>query len=415
MDELGTATFVASATDADGDPISYQLVEAQTGATIDPATGAFAFTPTEAQGPGVYTFSVIASDGTASDSKTVTVSVGEVNSSPTGAEDSYIAVAGERRTVAAPGVVANDADPDLPKNALTAELVTGPANGTLAFSSDGSFAYTPNPGYLGSDSFAYRVSDGKAVSAPATVLLGVQATSEPTALSLSGPAIVSVYGGSAKLTARLQTGAGLPIAGQTITFERWTGSAWASLAATATDSTGAATVPVSGLKSTQRYWARFAGASPYSASDSTTLKVVPAAKLTRETSWTKCYRNRTYYARGFIEPRHSVGDGNKVEDPGLQARTRREVPLRPVVHRGVLLPQLVEDQVSGADQAHVERHVEARGLSPRRCRQHGHPGQSRLRVGQVARPRFNATRTAVVAPSRVPLGMQLSSTRGYTC
>ena len=52
------------------------------GAAIDPVSGVFTWTPTEAQGPGVYTFDVVVTDnGTpaASDSETITVTVGEVN------------------------------------------------------------------------------------------------------------------------------------------------------------------------------------------------------------------------------------------------------------------------------------------------------------------------------------------------
>ena len=55
------------------------------GASIDPATGVFSWTPSEAQGPGTYTFDVVVSDdGTPnlSDSETITVTVNEVNVAP---------------------------------------------------------------------------------------------------------------------------------------------------------------------------------------------------------------------------------------------------------------------------------------------------------------------------------------------
>ncbi len=312
VDELATLSFVSTASDIDGDRISYRLSGAPTGATIDAASGAFSFTPTEAQGPGRYTFSVIASDGTATDSETITVVVGEVNSVPLGVDDGYVAVTGTLRTVAAPGVLANDSDPDLPKNSLTAELVTGSANGALTFNPDGSFEYTPNPGYVGSDSFVYRVNDATAVSAPVSVTLTVQANPEPTALSLDGPTSAPTYGGPARITARLTTGAGMPVLGQTVTFDHWTGTAWVSLGSTTTDPAGSATASVSGLTTAQRYRARFAGDSPYSPSDAAPLTVAPMARLTRSTSWITCYRNRTYYAKGFIEPKHATSDSNKV-------------------------------------------------------------------------------------------------------
>jgi hypothetical protein len=43
----------------------------------------------------------------------------------------------------------------------------------LSLYGDGSFTYTPNAGYLGTDSFTYQVSDGVAVTAPVTVTLNV--------------------------------------------------------------------------------------------------------------------------------------------------------------------------------------------------------------------------------------------------
>ena len=76
-----------------------------------------------------------------------------------------------RLSVSAPGILANDIDPL--GLVLAPSLLTGPAHGTLALGSDGSFTYTPASGYLGPDSFTYQVSDGFAVSSPATVSLTV--------------------------------------------------------------------------------------------------------------------------------------------------------------------------------------------------------------------------------------------------
>src|SRR6185295_9271562 len=71
------------------------------------------------------------------------------------------------------GVLANDSDADF--NALTAVLVgSGPTHGTLNFfNADGSFSYTPAVGYVGADSFTYKVNDGFVDSNVATVNLTV--------------------------------------------------------------------------------------------------------------------------------------------------------------------------------------------------------------------------------------------------
>lgn len=79
VDELALATFTATASDPDvGQTLTFSLSGAPDGASIDPSTGVFSWTPIEDQGPGVYTFDVIVSDGFATDSQTVTITVNEV-------------------------------------------------------------------------------------------------------------------------------------------------------------------------------------------------------------------------------------------------------------------------------------------------------------------------------------------------
>ena len=62
-------------------------------------------------------------------------------------------------------------DPD--GDTITAQLVSGPSNGTLTLHPDGSFSYTPNTHYVGPDSFTYTWSDGLGNSWVATVEIGV--------------------------------------------------------------------------------------------------------------------------------------------------------------------------------------------------------------------------------------------------
>jgi VCBS repeat-containing protein len=82
-------------------------------------------------------------------------------------------------TVAAPGVLGNDADPD--GDPLTAVLVTGPSHGSLTLNANGSFSYTPAADFAGSDSFTYRASDGSLNSNPVTVTITVTATNDTPA------------------------------------------------------------------------------------------------------------------------------------------------------------------------------------------------------------------------------------------
>ena len=64
------------------------------------------------------------------------------------------------RELGAPGVLANDTDIDSPPASLSASLLYPPAHGQLALLPSGGFTYTPTGGYIGQDSFIYRVSDG---------------------------------------------------------------------------------------------------------------------------------------------------------------------------------------------------------------------------------------------------------------
>jgi hypothetical protein len=74
--------------------------------------------------------------------------------------------------VTATGVLANDSDAN--GDSLTAILVGGPANAAaFTFNPDGSFTYTPQSGFVGTDTFTYKASDGSLESAVATVTINV--------------------------------------------------------------------------------------------------------------------------------------------------------------------------------------------------------------------------------------------------
>jgi VCBS repeat-containing protein len=80
-------------------------------------------------------------------------------------------------SVPAPGVLANDGDPE--GDPLSASLVSSPVHGTLALNPNGSFTYTPNADYNGPDSFTYKASDGSLDSNVATVTITVRAVNDP--------------------------------------------------------------------------------------------------------------------------------------------------------------------------------------------------------------------------------------------
>ncbi|MGH9278414.1 MAG: FG-GAP-like repeat-containing protein [Acidimicrobiales bacterium] len=113
------------------------------------------------------------------------------NEPPAAVHDAYETDEDVTLTVTAPGVLGNDADDDA--DSLSAVLVTGPAHGTLTLNGDGSFAYTPDPGYSGADSFTYKASDGTIDSNIGTVHVTVRPVNHP-------PDCASVTGDRASLS-----------------------------------------------------------------------------------------------------------------------------------------------------------------------------------------------------------------------
>lgn len=96
------------------------------------------------------------------------------NRRPVADQDNYVTQMNVALTVnAANGVLKNDSDVDGP-NALVANLVTQPSNGTVTLNTNGSFTYTPNLGFKGTDVFTYRANDGALDSNLASVSILVQ-------------------------------------------------------------------------------------------------------------------------------------------------------------------------------------------------------------------------------------------------
>ena len=178
-DDFGTdyaeQNVLANDSDAEGGELTAELVEGPANGTLElNPDGSFVYTPNEGFS-GSDSFTYRASDGTnTSESVTVSLEVPEpdpVNTPPEAADDDFGTDYSERN------VLANDSDAE--GDELTAELVEGTANGTLELNPDGSFVYTPNEGFSGSDSFTYRASDGSDVSEPATVSLTVPEPDNP--------------------------------------------------------------------------------------------------------------------------------------------------------------------------------------------------------------------------------------------
>jgi Tol biopolymer transport system component len=108
----------------------------------------------------------------------VTLDFLDGNDPPLAVNDSYGTSEDVTLSVAAPGVLANDLDPE--GSALTAVVATLPAHGTLTLNPDGAFSYSPEADYNGSDTFTYRVIDAAgAVSNIAAVSVTIAPVADP--------------------------------------------------------------------------------------------------------------------------------------------------------------------------------------------------------------------------------------------
>ena len=169
---VGAPGVLSNDSDPDGDPLSAELVSGPSvgSLTLNP-DGSFTYTPPLLYlGPDSFTYRAF--DGVDySNVATVNINVGAGNNAPSAADDTYNINEDVTLALPAVGVLANDSDPD--GDTLAAVLDSGPANGILTLSANGSLTYTPNAHFNGLDSFTYHVTDGSLTSASATVTINV--------------------------------------------------------------------------------------------------------------------------------------------------------------------------------------------------------------------------------------------------
>src|SRR5215217_1882565 len=92
-----------------------------------------------------------------------TFDAASLRTTPLARADSYTATGNVHIQVPAPGVLANDSDPDgtAPAISVTAETKLSAQGGNVIISADGSFSYNPPAGYEGPDSFTYTLNDNE--------------------------------------------------------------------------------------------------------------------------------------------------------------------------------------------------------------------------------------------------------------
>ena len=141
---------------------------------------------TDLEADEAFTLSVTPQGGSETFNAEATIVADDVQQPPVAEPDTYSVTSDATLTVnVINGVLANDSDAE--NDALTASLVDAASEGVVNFNADGSFTYTPNAGFAGTDTFTYRAFDGTDYSTPATVSITVN---PPETFAITGELIV---------------------------------------------------------------------------------------------------------------------------------------------------------------------------------------------------------------------------------
>jgi ribosomal protein L27 len=165
-------SVLANDIDVDGDELTVDAKQPDAGSVTVKKDGTVKYSPApDFAGTDAFTYSV--SDGTAKPVEAaVTVTVNPVNDSPV-AQGDDAATEGSPVTI---DVLANDVDPE--GDPLSVRAGSAPQHGEIVVNQDGTVTYTPNPGFLGTDTFTYNAFDGSA-SAEAIVTVLVRPLGDP--------------------------------------------------------------------------------------------------------------------------------------------------------------------------------------------------------------------------------------------
>ena len=184
--ELAGMAVTNRATDADGQALTYSLLNPPAGAAIS-SSGVITWTPTELQGPSTNSVVTVVTDGFVRTTNQFNVVVSEVNTSPVLTLPASLSI----NELSAYKGSAMSSDADLPANVLSVALVSGPAG--LSVASNGAIAWTPTESQgPGSYAVVLRVSDNGSPALSSTNSFTITVLEWNTAPVLSKPADGSV-------------------------------------------------------------------------------------------------------------------------------------------------------------------------------------------------------------------------------
>jgi VCBS repeat-containing protein len=119
------------------------------------------------------------------DTDVATVAVQPANAPPVARDDAYSTDEDTPLTIPAPGLMGNDSDAD--GDQLFVSTYEQPSVGTVVVAADGSFSYTPDVNFNGTDAFAYTVCDLNGACDTAAVTVTVVPVNDPPVADPNGP------------------------------------------------------------------------------------------------------------------------------------------------------------------------------------------------------------------------------------
>jgi Ca2+-binding RTX toxin-like protein len=114
--------------------------------------------------------------GNSLDEMTFSVNITPVNDTPVAQADTVVTDANTALTISSATLLVNDTDAE--GNTLTLTAVNNASHGTAVLNSNGNIIFTPTPGFSGTTSFDYTLSDGNSTST-ATVTVTVRPSNDP--------------------------------------------------------------------------------------------------------------------------------------------------------------------------------------------------------------------------------------------
>ncbi|WP_413166582.1 Ig-like domain-containing protein [Capilliphycus salinus ALCB114379] len=167
-----TINVLGNDSDPEGNPLTIADIQQQTdnGGTVRIVNGQLEYTPAAGfRGNDTFTYTI--SDGSLTDTATVTVTVEQpANTNPNAVDDERTT---PLNTSVPVNVLANDTDAENDPLTIADFDQTSANGGTIARSEDGQLIYTPRQGFVGTDTFTYTINDGRGGTDIATVTINV--------------------------------------------------------------------------------------------------------------------------------------------------------------------------------------------------------------------------------------------------